>query len=100
MFTVLIKLNLEKFQYIATGVAIACLVDIARLSVYSSNIQKSVNESNFQLIIITTIAAFLGAFIGNKMLKRIENYKLLLDLNSNNLVTLPNQQKNNKNKLI
>lgn len=69
---VLIKLNLEKFQYIATGVAIACLVDIARLSVYSSNIQKSLNESNFKLILVTTIAAFLGAFIGNKMLKKIE----------------------------
>ncbi len=69
---VLIKLNLEKFQYIATGVAIACFVDVARLTVYSSNIQKTINESNFQLIAITTFAAFLGAFIGNKMLKKIE----------------------------
>lgn len=65
----LIRLNLAKEQFIATGVAIAIVVDIARLGVYSNHIQK-IDLSNINLIIISCLAAFLGAWFGNKLVKK------------------------------
>ena len=66
----LIRANLSKESFIATGVVIACIVDVIRLSVYGEQIFKN-TELNYSLIIISTISAFIGAFIGNKLLKKI-----------------------------
>lgn len=66
----LIKFNLSKEQFIATGVVIACLVDIMRLGVYSTTMSLSSFE-NPGIIIAGTLAAFLGAFIGKKALKKV-----------------------------
>ncbi len=67
----LIRSGLTKEAYIATGVVIACLVDISRLSVYSKQIFFTEHIFNYPLIISATLAAFAGAFIGNKLLKKI-----------------------------
>lgn len=66
----LIRANLSKESFIATGVVIACIVDVIRLSVYGEHIFKN-TELNYSLIIISTISAFIGAFIGNKLLKKV-----------------------------
>ncbi len=66
----LIRANLSKESFIATGVVIACIVDVIRLSVYGEQIFKN-TELNYSLIIISTISAFIGAFIGNKLLKKV-----------------------------
>ena len=66
----LIRANLSKESFIATGVLIACIVDIIRLSVYGEQIFKN-TELNYSLIIISTISAFIGTFIGNKLLKKV-----------------------------
>ena len=66
----LIRANLSKESFIATGVVIACIVDIIRLSVYGEQIFKN-TELNYSLIIISTISAFIGTFIGNKLLKKV-----------------------------
>lgn len=67
----LIRSNLSKEAFIASGVVIACLIDISRLSMYSKQIFSTEHSFNYPLIISATLAAFAGAFIGNKLLKKI-----------------------------
>lgn len=67
----LIRANLSKEAFIATGVIIACLVDVSRLSIYSSKIMNASDSMNYQLVIVATLSAFLGAYIGNKLVKKI-----------------------------
>jgi len=67
----LIKSGLSKEAYIATGVVIASLVDITRLSVYASRFKEANMNEHFMLIFFATLAAITGAYIGNKLLKKI-----------------------------
>ncbi len=67
----LTKANLSKESFIATGVVIACMVDVSRLSLYSKQIYTQHQHIDYTLIIIATLAAFLGAYIGNKLLKKV-----------------------------
>ena len=67
----LIKAGLSKERYIATGVMIACVVDITRLSVYASNFVTSGIAQNLTVLIIATMAAIAGAILGNRLLKKV-----------------------------
>lgn len=67
----LIRAGLSKEQFIATGVAVACLVDISRLSVYSQNIIKIHQNLDWSLVTYATISAFVGAYLGNQILKKV-----------------------------
>lgn len=67
----LIKLNLQKESYVATGTAIACIVDIARISIYAFTLNVMMLQNHYQLISVAVLAAFIGAIVGNKMLKKI-----------------------------
>ena len=67
----LIRAGLSKETFIATGIAIACLIDITRLSVYSKNILAVKDSIDWKLVIIATLSAFAGAVIGNKVLKKM-----------------------------
>jgi uncharacterized protein len=68
----LTKVGLTKEVFIATGVVIACMIDISRLSVYYINISLVSNrEFNNTLIIVATIAAFIGVVIGNNLVKKV-----------------------------
>ena len=68
----LIRSGLSKERFIATGVAIACLIDVSRLSVYVQNISQISSEKiDIQLLVFATLSAFLGAYWGNKILKKI-----------------------------
>ncbi len=67
----LVKSGLEKNSYIATGVAIACLVDLSRIPVYVASIGNAHLMTNMNLIIIATLSAFAGAFVGNKFLNKV-----------------------------
>jgi uncharacterized protein len=66
----LLKAGLSKESFIATGVVIACMVDVARLLVYSERILIVRNE-NIALVAAAALAAFLGTFIGNRLIKKI-----------------------------
>lgn len=66
----LVRLNLEKEIFIASGIAIACLVDIARLSIYSTSISKEIVSQNYLLLLIAIGSAWIGALLGNKLLKK------------------------------
>jgi uncharacterized membrane protein YfcA len=67
----LIKAGLSKEGYIATGVAIACLIDISRLSVYSTRIIEADLVANLPLLIPAILSAMTGALIGKKLLKKV-----------------------------
>ncbi|RPG60866.1 MAG: sulfite exporter TauE/SafE family protein [Flavobacteriaceae bacterium TMED206] len=67
----LVKHGLEKSVFVATTVAISSLVDITRLSVYSTNF-LNLNYSDFyQLGFFSVVSAVAGSFIGNKLLKKV-----------------------------
>ncbi|MDQ3047267.1 MAG: TSUP family transporter [Bacteroidota bacterium] len=67
----LIRSGLPKESFIATGVVIACMVDIARLIIYSTAILMVGLHADLWLVIAATLSAFTGAFIGNKLLKKV-----------------------------
>ena len=66
----LVRLNLPKESYVATGTAIACVVDVARMSIYALTFNFTTIKQNYSIIIIAVLAAFVGALIGNKLLKK------------------------------
>ncbi len=66
----LIRCGLSKEAFIATGVVIACLVDVTRLSVYAMHWRVTGIGENIGLLIAATSAAFLGAFIGNRLIRK------------------------------
>ena len=67
----LIKSGLSKEAFIATATVVSTLVDFTRLSVYASRFIKSGLGENILLVICATLAAIAGAFIGNKLLKKV-----------------------------
>lgn len=67
----LIRAGLSKESFIATGIAVACMVDISRLSIYAENISKVSGHLNWYLVLTAALSAFAGAYFGNKLLKKI-----------------------------
>ena len=67
----LLRCNLSKEAFIATGIVIACIIDFSRLFVYSSKYFLTLDQESITLLIVATLAAFIGAYLGNKMLKKI-----------------------------
>ncbi|WP_245545618.1 TSUP family transporter [Gillisia limnaea] len=76
----LIRANLSKEEFIATGIVIAVIIDISRLSVYAGEILQLESTFNYPLLAAAVLAAFLGAFLGNKLLKKITIQKLQLSI--------------------
>ena len=66
----LINTELKKEAFIATGIVIACMVDIVRLPVYLSENSFSSLSNHAPLIISTTLFAFIGAYFGAKWTKK------------------------------
>ncbi|HRH64240.1 MAG TPA: sulfite exporter TauE/SafE family protein [Bacteroidia bacterium] len=67
----LIRSGLSKESFVATTVVLSCFVDFTRLSVYASRISLSEVSSYLTVIVCASLAAFSGAFIGNKLLKKV-----------------------------
>jgi uncharacterized membrane protein YfcA len=67
----LIRAGLSKEAFIGTGIAIAVLIDISRLTVYSADILRTGDQIDYSLLLAATLAAFAGAVIGNRVLKKI-----------------------------
>lgn len=60
-----------KEAFIGTGVVIAALVDISRLTVYSGAIVRESLRFNYSLLGAAVAAALLGAVLGNRYLSKI-----------------------------
>lgn len=67
----LIKCGLTKESFVATGIVIACMVDMSRLLGYGTHLFAAVREGNPTLVIAAVLSAFLGAFLGNRLLRRV-----------------------------
>lgn len=66
----LIKSGLSKSSFIATGVVIACMVDVSRLSIYLFDLKNTTTHLNYKLILFAVLLAFSGVYIGTKYLQK------------------------------
>lgn len=78
----LIKCSMSKSEFVATGVFIAIMVDLSRLIVYGLNFQAQTINANLSLVLTATLCAFMGSFVGAKLIKKvtIEKIKILISL--------------------
>lgn len=67
----LIKLGLSKRTFIASGIAIACLIDVSRLSVYYGFFKAGLPDNSLPFLAVGSIAALAGAVIGNRLLAKM-----------------------------
>ncbi|MCB4792885.1 MAG: TSUP family transporter [Elusimicrobia bacterium] len=70
----LLKAGLEKEEFIGTNVVSAVIVDIGRLAVYGAGFYAagfSAVADTGGLILAAVVSAFLGAFLGKKILNKI-----------------------------
>jgi len=71
----LIRVGLTKEAFIGTGTVSAVIVDVARLLVYGLSFYTTafakVSSEMSWLILTATLAAFLGSFIGTRLIKKV-----------------------------
>ncbi len=67
----LVQAGLSKEQFVATGVTVACLVDLTRLPVYFSRFDTAALQHEWPILLTATLCAFSGAYLGTKFLKKV-----------------------------
>lgn len=67
----LLRAGLTKEGFIATGVVIAVIIDLSRLTVYWPRMLEAQLAGNAALLAAATASAFLGALLGSKLLEKI-----------------------------
>jgi uncharacterized protein len=67
----LLKAGLSKEAFIGTTVVVSTLVDFTRLSIYATRFTETALHENIPLLSIVTLSAIVGAYVGNKLLKKI-----------------------------
>lgn len=67
----LLKTQTSKDTYIATGVAIAILVDINRLVIYGTSTISFSNSNISTALVVAVGSSLLGILVGNKFYKKI-----------------------------
>jgi uncharacterized membrane protein YfcA len=66
-----LRSGLAKEAFIASGVAIACLVDLTRLPTYLRGGALTDIQEQWPLLIAATLAAFIGAWWGRKLIPKV-----------------------------
>lgn len=67
----LLKAGLSKEAFVATGAVIASLIDVTRLSVYARQLSVSALAPNAILLACACLSAFLGSFLGSRLLTKV-----------------------------
>lgn len=67
----LINAGLSKEAFVATAVVVSTFVDFTRLSVYATRFTKAGLHQNITLLVAATLSAIAGAYLGNKLLKKV-----------------------------
>ncbi|MBK7938793.1 MAG: sulfite exporter TauE/SafE family protein [Lewinellaceae bacterium] len=67
----LINTGLSKEAFIATGVTIACMVDLTRLPVYFTRFSSQDIAGQWRILLIATLCAFAGAYLGARFVRKI-----------------------------
>lgn len=68
----LMKVGLSKESFVGTRAVCAFLVDTSRIAVYVALIRESFGDINVRLVIVAALAAFAGAWFGNRWIKKTE----------------------------
>ncbi len=63
--------GLSREEFIGTGIAIALLVDIGRLFVYSESFLGELSGKEWPLLIVAILSAFTGALLGKFAMKKV-----------------------------
>ena len=66
----LARSGLDKQAFVATGAAIACVIDLSRLAVYAGTLLRVFASLDHRLLACAVLAAFAGAWFGNRLLKK------------------------------
>ncbi|MEO8409287.1 MAG: sulfite exporter TauE/SafE family protein [Propionivibrio sp.] len=67
----LLKAGIDKTQFIATGVVLAVMVDVTRMLIYGWEAGSTQADVDWPLVGVTTVAAFAGAFIGARLIRKL-----------------------------
>ena len=67
----LLKAGLDKEAFVATGVVLAVVVDMARLVVYGFDLAGQAGRIDWLLVAAASGCAFVGAYAGKRLLKKI-----------------------------
>jgi len=67
----LIKSGLSKESFLGSGIAIACLVDLARIAVYGVSFPSLTTENQIFLLVAVTASAFGGTWLGNQFAQKV-----------------------------
>lgn len=67
----LARAGLTKEVFVASGVVIACLIDVSRLGVYSRSLLSQGTRLDYWLLGAAVVSAFAGALLGNRFLKKL-----------------------------
>jgi uncharacterized membrane protein YfcA len=67
----LIKAGLSKEAFIGTAVVVSTFVDFTRLGIYATRFDTAGLADQWPLVTAATLSAITGAFLGNKLLKKI-----------------------------
>ncbi len=67
----LLKAGLNKEEFVATGVMLAVMVDLSRILIYGWEMSGQHHGIEWPLVIAASISAFIGAYFGSKLLKKI-----------------------------
>ena len=67
----LIKSGLDSQRFIATGVVLAVLVDVARMLVYGWSFSANTANVQWTMVLSASFSAFVGAYLGAKLLHKV-----------------------------
>ena len=67
----ILKCGLTKEGFISTGVVIACLVDVTRLTVYAGGFPPTLLQDNAGPLLAAMLAALLGSLLGRRLLTKV-----------------------------
>lgn len=67
----LLKAGLNKEEFIATGVVLAVMVDLSRMTVYSFDALFTQKNVDLIMVVIATLCAFIGSFFGARLIKKV-----------------------------
>jgi uncharacterized membrane protein YfcA len=68
----LIRYNLSKEVFIATGIVVALVIDVSRTAVYAFNLDYTLIGEQWKWILVSLLAALVGAITGKYFLKKIK----------------------------
>lgn len=67
----LLKSGLTKEEYVATSAMLAVMVDLSRSVIYGWRMPANYYDVDMTLIVAATVSAFIGSYVGKKLLKKV-----------------------------